>query len=78
MSHWVVSGAHYAKTAQAWLENMKQHQSEIISIFAQIYGMTQAKRYWNYWLIFFMACEELWGYNRGREWLVSHYLLNKR
>jgi cyclopropane-fatty-acyl-phospholipid synthase len=75
--HWQVNGQHYQKTAEAWLVNMDAHRQQIMPVFAQTYGAAQATKWWNYWRVFFMSCAELWGYNQGREWLVSHYLFEK-
>ncbi len=76
--HWRVSGTHYQKTAEAWLENMDRNEAEIRSLFAATYGEANVTRWWVYWRVFFMACAELWGYREGQEWLVSHYLFQNR
>ena len=76
--HWHVSGMHYSKTAEAWLENMDKHKTEIMPLFENTYGKDQAVKWWVYWRIFYMACAELWGYNKGEEWIVSHYLFTKK
>ena len=76
--HWRLSGKHYQKTAESWLENMDRSKSEIIPIFEFAYGANQARRWFQRWRIFFMACAELWGYRGGTEWFVSHYLFRKR
>ncbi|OOQ60561.1 SAM-dependent methyltransferase [Mucilaginibacter pedocola] len=76
-NHWQVSGNHYAKTAEAWLANMDKHKAEIIPIFKETYGNTQALKWWVYWRLFYLACAELWAFNNGNEWIVSHYLFHK-
>jgi len=75
--HWRVSGTHYQKTSEAWLSNMDAAKSDIMEIMKKVYGEAQAVKWWVYWRIFFMACAELWGYDNGNEWLVSHYLFEK-
>ena len=72
-SDWKVSGTHYQRTAEHWLQNMDRHRAEILPLFAQTYGADQARKWWVYWRVFFMACAELFGYAGGNEWHVSHY-----
>jgi len=75
--HWHVNGSHYGKTSEAWLKNMDRHKAEIMPLFEETYGKNQALKWWVYWRIFYMACAELWNYNKGNEWIVSHYLFRK-
>jgi cyclopropane-fatty-acyl-phospholipid synthase len=75
--HWHVNGTHYGKTAEAWLANMDAHKKEIMPLFEQTYGKHQATKWWVYWRLFYMACAELWNFNHGNEWIVSHYLFHK-
>jgi cyclopropane-fatty-acyl-phospholipid synthase len=72
------SGTHYAETSEAWLNNMDRNRMKIMNIFNKHYGPKEATRWFEYWRIFFMACAELFRYNDGREWFVSHYLLEKK
>jgi cyclopropane-fatty-acyl-phospholipid synthase len=78
LEHWRVPGWHYSLTSEAWLQNMDRHRAELMPLLARTYGAGQALRWWVYWRVFFMSCAELWGYDQGREWLVSHYLFEKR
>lgn len=77
-NHWRVNGLHYSKTSEAWLANMDKNREKIMPLFEKTYGREQALKWWVYWRIFYMACAELWGYNRGNEWFVSHYLFTKK
>jgi len=74
---WKVNGRHYQQTAEHWLKNMDAHRDEILPLFRDTYGPDQAEKWWAYWRVFYLACAELWGYKRGEEWLVSHYVFRK-
>lgn len=76
-NHWVVNGTHYQRTAEAWLANMDANKKEIWPLFEETYGRENARRWWVYWRVFYMACAELWGYRDGNEWHVSHYRFRK-
>ncbi|PLB47628.1 cyclopropane-fatty-acyl-phospholipid synthase-like protein [Aspergillus steynii IBT 23096] len=59
---WWVSGNNYARTCEDWLKNW-------------LCDMLQK---WYYrWQVFFMACAELFAYENGDTWGISHYLFEK-
>lgn len=74
--HWHVSGSHYQKTSEEWLKNMDKNKEKILPIFQKVYGQDY-KKWWHYWRVFYLSCAELWGYDQGNEWIVSHYLFKK-
>jgi len=73
LAHLRWNGTHYEKTANAWLSNMDQRRASIMPIMEQTYGAEHAEQWFQRWRIFFMACAELFGHDRGQEWYVSHY-----
>jgi cyclopropane-fatty-acyl-phospholipid synthase len=74
---WRWQGGHYEKTSNAWLQNMDSNKDAIWPILEETYGADQAQKWWMRWRMFFMACAELFAYNNGQEWYVSHYLFSK-
>ncbi|MHC4945220.1 MAG: SAM-dependent methyltransferase [Planctomycetota bacterium] len=77
-AQWRLKGDHYRRTAAAWRENMDAARAEVMTLFEEIYGRGEARKWFGRWRIFFMACEELFGFRKGNEWWVSHYLFKKR
>ena len=76
--HWRVNGVHYSKTLEAWLQLQDEREKEILPLFEETYGSRKAAKLWiQRWRIFYMACSELFRYQNGREWMVSHYLFRK-
>ncbi len=77
-NHWRWSGTHYQKTSNEWLYNMDSKKEIILPIIKDTYGEQNIRIWWNRWRIFFMACAELFGFDNGNQWWVSHYLFSKQ
>jgi len=76
--HWVVDGTHYARTLEAWLVEMDRFEDEVLQLFADTYGARDARAWWHRWRLFNLACAELFAYDGGAEWHVSHHLFERR
>lgn len=76
--HWRVDGTNYARTAEDWLQCLDAARSEVEAIFARDFSREEARIQVQRWRMFFMACSELFGYRKGQEWWVAHYLLSKK
>jgi len=75
---WRWDGRHYEMTCNAWLEKMDASKDALWPLFENTYGKDFAALWWRRWRMFFMACAELFGYDDGQQWWVSHYLFSKR
>lgn len=70
---WLLSGQHYEKTANAWLQNQDNNREQVMRVLQGVYGMVDAPVWYQRWRMFWMACAELFGYDNGNEWMVAHY-----
>ncbi len=77
-AHWRVDGTHYARTARGWLDNLDRRRDTVMGFFRRDADHRLATVRCARWRMFFMACEELFGYAKGQEWIVSHYLFTRR
>lgn len=74
---WPVAGTHYQRTARAWRHNLEDRRADVVPILREAYG-DEAPRWYHRWRLFFLACEELFGYRGGQEWLVGHHRFRPR
>ena len=78
---WRVSGRHYERTAEAWLERLDTRADEARSALAgsasadgvEGAGGEDPERARIRWRLFFLAVAETFGYRDGDEWGVAHY-----
>jgi len=77
LERWRWNGRPYERTLNAWLARMDQRRSRILPILAETYGSSNAEVWFQRWRVFFMACAELFGYDKGRQWWVGHYLMER-
>ncbi|MDM0089180.1 MULTISPECIES: class I SAM-dependent methyltransferase [unclassified Variovorax] len=77
LQQWRWDGTHYQRTSEAWLRNMDQRRETLMPLFRETYG-EEADVWWVRWRLFFMSVAELFGYEDGQRWWVSHYLFERR
>jgi cyclopropane-fatty-acyl-phospholipid synthase len=75
---WLINGQHYQKTLEAGLVRHDASRERILPLFEATYGSKLATVMFNRWRIFYLACAELFGYDRGEAWGVAHFLFRKR
>ncbi len=73
-----VGGQHYQLTADAWLRNIDERKGDILPLLSETYDSRIASTWVHRWRLFFIACSELFGYEEGKQWGVSHHLLKTR
>jgi cyclopropane-fatty-acyl-phospholipid synthase len=78
LERWRWDGTHYQRTAEAWLARMDANREAVDAALAQAYGAADVALWRTRWRLFFMACAELFGAERGQRWWVSHYLFEPR
>jgi cyclopropane-fatty-acyl-phospholipid synthase len=78
LESWWWSGRHYNRTAEAWLSNMERNKASLLEILTRVHGSREAGRWYQRWRMFYLACAELWGFRKGEEWGVAHYLFERR
>lgn len=75
---WMLSGTHYQRTSNHWLQNQDARKDEVMQVLTAAYGEADAQRWAQRWRIFWMSCAELFGYDNGNEWGVAHYRFGRR
>lgn len=82
--HWWIDGNHYARTCEAWLENLDARRAQVEQALANVKtndmpgSKRSRRRLVQRWRMFFIACAELFQFNDGQEWGVGHYVFHRQ
>jgi cyclopropane-fatty-acyl-phospholipid synthase len=68
-AQWVIDGGHYVRTVAAWRARL---QAARLAATGAV-GAAHSRR----WRAFLVACEELFGWDEGRQWRVIHQLFER-
>ena len=72
--HWRLDGTHYARTCEEWLRRMDANKRDILPILANTYPNCEDPMVrFTMWRLFYIACAEMFAFNGGKQWVVSHY-----
>jgi len=67
------------ETSEQWLKLLDANRSRAIAVLSRAYSSDFEGTIWFHrWRIFFMAVAELFKYNDGNEWVIVHWLLQKK
>jgi cyclopropane-fatty-acyl-phospholipid synthase len=75
---WAVDGTHYSQTLEAWLERLDADRERIVDLFVDTYGRDAAVAWYRRWRVFNLACSELFAFDGGSEWHVTHTRMRRR
>ncbi len=64
-NQWTIDGMHYWRTCEAWLRNADRQRSEIIACFERELSTSDARKMFQRWRMFFMACAGVIPLQRG-------------
>jgi len=80
VNHWRVNGSNYEKTSNGWLAYLDKNwrNGKLSPVLCEAYGEGKEREWYVNWRLFFLACAELWGFRKGEEWIVSHYLFERK
>ena len=76
--HWAVDGTHYSRTLEAWLHRLDDSRDRVLQLFADTYGTHHAEAWYHRWRVFTLACSELFAFDGGSEWHVTHTRMRPR
>jgi cyclopropane-fatty-acyl-phospholipid synthase len=77
VSHWIVSGLHYARTLRAWWDRMHAKRKDLEGLFLEKYEAGTISERFRQWELFFLITEETFKLKKGNEYIVTHMLFGK-